>query len=485
MRTFVGRHDELDELARLLAKVAGGGDRPGRALLMRGRRRVGKSRLVQQFVDTAGVPTLFFTADRHPAPVAMRLLAAEASRSTLPGADLFDGQSPSTWDAVFRLLAAALPTDAPSLLVIDEIPYLMDEGMVFEGALQRAWDRDLSRLPVLLIGVGSSLSMMERINAHDRPFHKRATLMRVEALTAADLADMLGLPPADAIDAYLVTGGLPLLCADWPEGAGVHDYLLDSLQHPTSPLVVSAELSLDAEVDNDRSSRAVLTTIGQGQMEPAQIVAALGGTVPVATVHRRLEELLGLGVVTKDQPLSTKAATRVVRYSIRDPYLLFWLRFVEPSIALIDRGRGRDVLAAVEAAWSTWRGRAVEPVVRDALLRMDAARLGLSATHQTVGAWWTRTNSAEVDIVVGDRPQAPAKHVLGVGSIKWTSTPFDERRLQALSVTGSQVPGFDPVSTVLLAVSRNGFRGSFPDRVRTFGPDDLVDAIRGGSGSPG
>ena len=478
MRSFVGRRGELGELTRLMAKVTEGGDRPGRALLIRGRRRVGKSRLVQQFVDHAGVPALFFTADRHPAAEAMRLLAAEASRSTLPGADLFDGQSPTTWDAVFRLLSAALPTDSPSLLVIDEIPYLMDEGMVFEGALQRAWDRDLSRLPVLLIGVGSSLSMMERINAHDRPFHNRATIMRVEPLTAADLADMLKLTAADAIDAYLVTGGLPLLCADWPDGASVRGYLSDSLQHPVSPLVVSAELSLDAEVDNDRASRAVLTTIGQGQMEPAQIVAALGGTVPVATVHRRLEELLGLGVVTKDQPLSTKASTRVARYSIRDPYLLFWLRFVEPSIALIDRGRGRDVLAAIESAWSTWRGRAVEPVVREALLRMDAAQLGLPDAHQAVGTWWTRTNSVEVDIVVGDRPEAPAKHILGVGSVKWTSAPFDERKLHDLTATAPQVPGFDPASTALLAVSRNGFRGAMPDRVLRFGPDDLVAAMR-------
>ena len=388
MRSFVGRQRELSELRTLLAAVGKGGDRPGRALLMRGRRRVGKSRLVQQFIDESGLPSVFFTADRHPPVEAMRLFAEEAARSTLPGASIFAGQRPTDWDAAFRLLAAALPTDAPSLVVIDEIPYLMDDAAVFEGALQRAWDRDLSRSPVLLLGVGSTLSMMERLNAHDRPFHNRATTMRIEALTAADLADMLDLGAADAVDAYLVTGGMPLLAADWPEGASLREYLDSALSRATSPLVVSAELSLDAEVDSDRAARAVLTTIGQGESDFGQIVRSLGGTVPAATVDRRLTDLLALGVVDKVLPTSTKPTTRTARYTIRDPYLRFWLRFVEPWIALVDRGRGRDVLALWEAEWAGWRGRAVEPVVRDALLRMSAPDLGVDGIHQHVGAYW-------------------------------------------------------------------------------------------------
>ena len=481
MRSFVGRQRELAELRGLLDAVARGGDRPGRAVLMRGRRRVGKSRLVQQLIDEAGLPSVFFTADRHPPGEARRLFAEEAARSTLPGASLFAGQRPADWDAALRLLAAALPTDGPSLVVIDELPYLMDEEAVFEGALQRAWDRDLSRLPVLLVGVGSTLSMMERLNAHDRPFHHRATTMRIEALTAADLADMLDLGAADAIDAFLVTGGMPLLAADWPDGASLREFLDHSLSRATSPLVVSAELSLDAEVDSDRAARAILTAIGQGQADFGQIVRSLGGNVAPATVDRRLTDLLALGVIDKELPTSTKPTTRTARYAIRDPYLRFWLRFVEPWIALVDRGRGHDVLALWEPEWTSWRGRAVEPVVRDALLRMSAPTLGVDGIHQHVGAYWTRTNSVEVDLVVADRPQPPARTVLAVGSITWTTTPFDARALAALSAAAPQVPGFDPATTRLLAVARNGFGGDLPPSVRTFGPDDIVAALRGGA----
>jgi uncharacterized protein len=68
MDSFIGRAGELRLLERMLATAARGGraGRPGRAILIRGRRRVGKSRLVEEFVDQAGIPCVYFTASRQP-----------------------------------------------------------------------------------------------------------------------------------------------------------------------------------------------------------------------------------------------------------------------------------------------------------------------------------------------------------------------------------------------------------------------------------
>ena len=110
---------------------------------------------------------------------------------------------------------------------------------------------------------------------------------------------------------------------------------------------------------------------------------------------------------------------------------------------------------------------------------MSAPDLGVDGIHQHVGAYWTRNNSVEVDVVVADRPQPPARKVLAVGSIKWTTSPCDARTLAALTAVAPQVPGFDPATTTLLAVSRNGFRGDLPSSVRTFEPQEIVAALRG------
>lgn len=47
-------------------------------------------------------------------------------------------------------MAAALPHDRASVVIMDEVPYLMDADGAFEGMLQRAWDRVLETKPVLL-----------------------------------------------------------------------------------------------------------------------------------------------------------------------------------------------------------------------------------------------------------------------------------------------------------------------------------------------
>ena len=133
---------------------------------------------------------------------------------------------------------------------------------------------------------------------------------------------MLGLGPAEAFDAALVTGGLPLVCAEWPHGAGLWDFLGGVLSDPVSALLVSAERSLAEK----------------------RIVAA-------------------------ELPVSLRPS-RDRRYRVADSYLRFWLHLLAPSMEEIERGRGDLTLARVRDNWTSWRGRAVEPLVREALGRM-------------------------------------------------------------------------------------------------------------------
>lgn len=248
MADFVGRRQELATLEHELQKVAAGvgGERPGRCVMLRGRRRVGKSRLVERFAEHSGAPFLFYAATGASLRDDLARLARDAQASTLPLAGLVAAARPESWDAAFDVLAAALPADRVSVLVIDEVPYLMDADGTFEGMLQRAWDRVLETKPVLLVLIGSDLSMMEALNSYGRPFHQRGREMVLGPLNPAEVGHMLGLEPAEAFDAALVTGGLPLICAEWPRGAGLWDFLGEALSDPVSALLVSAERSLAA-----------------------------------------------------------------------------------------------------------------------------------------------------------------------------------------------------------------------------------------------
>lgn len=471
MANFVGRQRELQLLAAELDRVATAADqdRPGRCLLLRGRRRIGKSRLVETFLARAGVPSLYFTAAGTKAAAELERLRYDAAQSTLPDRDLLTAATPADWEAAFRLLAAALPADRPSVVVIDELPYLMDPERAFEGVLQRAWDRALERKPVLLVLVGSDLAMMEALNDYSRPFHQRGREMVIGPLNPANLADLLQLPAADAIDAALVTGGLPLICTEWRPGQDLWAYLDEALTNPTSALLVSGERSLAAEFPGPVQARTVLDAIGAGERTFTNITRAAGG-LGAAPLQRSLSTLLDKRVIAAELPLATRPS-RDRRYRVADPYLRFWLSFLAPHLPEVERGRSDLALARIRRSWSSWRGRAVEPLVREALVRCLPD--DVLPAPGTIGGYWTRTNDVEIDLVGADRGPI-ARELLFLGSIKWLErSPFDRHDLVALhqhraAVTDQPVP--------LVAVSRSGI--SCTGLQASYGPEDLLSAWR-------
>lgn len=119
------------------------------------------------------------------------------------------------WPDAFRVLDAALP-ETPSIVVLDELPWLAEQDEIFDGALQTAWDRLWSRSPVFLVLLGSDLHMMERLTAYDRPFYGRADNLVLGSLNPAETGRALGLDGVHAIDAHLITGGLPGIIRSWP-----------------------------------------------------------------------------------------------------------------------------------------------------------------------------------------------------------------------------------------------------------------------------
>lgn len=174
MARFVGREREILSLEGELRRVrmTAAGDAPGRCVLVRGRRRVGKSRLIEEFCGRAGVPYLFFTASQQ-GRGEVELFAGDVAQSNLPGREVFSGVGPQTWDAALRLLAGAIDDGSPTVVVVDEFPYLVADDPTVEATFQKQWDRLLSKKPVLLVLVGSDLAMMAALNTHGRALFQR------------------------------------------------------------------------------------------------------------------------------------------------------------------------------------------------------------------------------------------------------------------------------------------------------------------------
>ncbi|GGM27031.1 MULTISPECIES: ATP-binding protein [Micromonospora] len=473
---FQGRTRDLDLLSgQYRAVVEGSGATRGRAVIMTGRRRVGKSRLAQEFCERSNSPYLVFQATRGRNPQAERAdFVTTLAESPLPGAELVAGLQVQDWNQALRSLALAVPQDRPSVVVIDEVPWLVEQDTEFEGALQTVWDRQLSAKPVLLLLVGSDLSVMQALQSYGRPFFGRAAKMVVDPLNLADVRTVTSLDAATAVDAYLITGGFPEIVQSWRPGTSRTEFLQASLANPLSPLLVAGELVLSGEFPAAGHSRAVLESIGSGERTFSAIAAQAGGAnaLPSGTLSPLLTTLQEKRILAVDVPLSTKPDSKNKRYRITDPYLRFWLAFLRRGVPFAERGRADLALQLIERSWTAWRGRAVEPLVRESLLRL-LPDSGWSEA-EVVGGWWNRQNNPEIDLVGADRAPVAAK-VHFVGSVKWLANrPFDRHDYDALVRDVLAVTGATP-DTPLVAVSRAGVTPGLPLAAH-WGPDDLVDA---------
>ena len=481
MQGFVGRDADIEALRAEYERVQASGQ--GSLVLLKGRRRIGKSWLVEEFTERVGASSLFFLADRLRPALQLNRFAEKLSQSNLPSAGAATGVRYETWEAALVAASAGAARDQPSVIVLDEFPYLIEgeRDRVVEASVNAAWERVISRSPVMVVLIGSDFSVMGMLSEHHRPLFDRPTLVRtIRPLDVAEFADISGFEGTAAIDAYHVVGGFPRLARLWRPAWTLRRFLTEQLSDQDSPLVATGRRILDAEFPGLVQAKTVLTVVGAGERTYSNIANASG--VGSSNLRRSLEQLeREKHVVTSDVPLSA-ARSEETRYHITDPYLRFYVRFIDPGLSDVIRGRGASVASRIVRDWQTYLGRAIEPFVRQSVERMDAGEL-LGATR--VGGFWTRNNIPEIDLVGVDDGGPP--RVRFIGSIKWRDNSqfvaTDTRALIAAAVpaTGEgRVPGVD-ATTPLVGVSRAGFAANH-GLVRAFGPEELLAAWRPAGG---
>jgi hypothetical protein len=224
-----------------------------------------------------------------------------------------------------------------------------------------------------------------------------------------------------------------------------------------------------------------LEAVGAGERTHSNIASAAGGregNVPSGSLspllHRLAEEKRVLAI---DHPLSTQSGKPSL-YRIADSNLRFYLAAGREAEARVRRGLADAAYQLIQRRWSSWRGRAVEPLVRDALERA-AASGGLPWPDATsVGGWWNRAFDPEIDLIGADRSPI-ARHIYFTGSIKWLGTPFDRHDLTAHRIAAAKVPGHEAGRTGTVVASLSGTDLPTDDGPEVvWGPEQVIDAWR-------
>ena len=461
MARFVGRGLELRALEAEFDECRNTGE--GRLITIRGRRQVGKSALVERWLENCDSPSVFFEAHGYTETRELLRFRDALAASSLPSAQQAAGVAFVDWQAALLAAAANATREHPSVIVLDEFPDLCDKlrdadgnpaPSPQEGTIRAAW-RILQKMPVVLVLVGSNLAMMTRLTTYGFPLFGRPTRqLLVAPLSPLEAARMTGRIGDEALDAYLVTGGFPRIVDLW-RGGSLESFLRRELSDPSSEFVTAAGRILDGELPTAVAARTILSVIGAGERTHKGIVDGTG--IEGKHLSYSLRLLADKNIVSSVLPLST-ARSDARRYRVGDPYLRFWLRFIDPIRGEIGRGIGATNASRIARQFLDYSGTAIEPIVRSAMERMSAAGDPRFGGARVVGGFWTKDNQVEIDLVGANRDDPGAElQVAFIGTIKWRAhKPLDGHDMSALESATARMAGANP-STPVVAVSRQGF----------------------------
>ena len=408
-------------------------------LVVYGRRRVGKTTLVTEALETLQSESVYYLCDQ-------RGSAHNAAQFATHCAETFDDVSPNVDGFVDAFEYLKNRVEGSCIVALDEFSYLVEADETIPSVFQTIVDDVLAETEISLVLLGSSISMMEEgVLSYESPLYGRRTGQW--ELAPLSFADMRAFFPTEDLDTqiqiYSVLGGIPAYLEQFdPE----HPLMGNVETHILSKgafLYGEPEFLLRQELREPATYMAILEAIAGGATRVTDIANTIGKDS--SGISRYLKNLSKLALVNRETPVTDPDGRGV--YRIADDFLRFWFRFVAPNRGTLEQGRPEMVRDSIADSLPMHTSQTFEEVCQQAV---QTASFPVECSR--VGRWWYK--EAEVD-VVGLGPQT---NTLLLGECKWTTTPVGTSLLTDLEDIESDVRWNGGDRTVEYALfSRSGF----------------------------
>lgn len=383
---FYGRVDELRLMEHLFQNSPS-------FLVITGRRRIGKTTLVREFIHPYS--SLYFFVDNHKK---IEQIIDEYSKILSERFDLPPYFSLRNSNDLFSFL---FQIKEPIIIIFDEFQRFSHIYPPFFSELQHAWDSRPADSRVFLIVTGSSIGMIQHIFlSGGAPLFKRAdTLITLQPFPVNEIFPMLDelthLPLEEKIKIYYLFGGIihyyylfnKFSCTNFSE------ILEKIIFNRFGPLRREISDILVEEFGSEHSSyHAIISALASGKTSMKEIGDRAG--ITVTSLSPYLDNLISLlGIVAYKVPAGDeKGRSRLGRYYLTDPFFRFYARFVYPYMSRFEVGDYSYVIEKVHEGWDSHAGRCFEDLVRE-ILTPELIR-----EYESVGSWWNRKGD-EIDIV--------------------------------------------------------------------------------------
>ena len=448
---FIGRHQELELLQTEYA-------RPHPSLIvLYGRRRVGKSTLILESLRK----------HNHVYHQASRLTDADNLGLFKRSLETTLGSSPilnalNDWSGLFAYLETVAQTQPGLTVVIDEFPYLCEAQPGLPSLLQAAWDRiraNNTRLNLILCG--SSIAFMEDLLSERNPLRGRQNLnLDLEPMPYRDVARWV---PTwindDQLRLYGVLGGMPYYLAMINPTLSLQENLLEMVLKRGAPLFDEPTQLLQSELNAPQRYASILRAISDGCHDWGEIIGRVKDFKDGAQLAPYIKKLEGLRLIEITRSLDANDKDRNRHYTLQDPFLEFWYRFVLPNQSALEAGHAQSVLEKLIMPFMEDHMGALFEVICREFMRLHAQEI-LELPARIVGRVWAAEYDLDVAAELLDGSSV-------YGECKWWKDPVGENVLEHLLETSGQSKyGVRDGRTQYVLFSRSGFTPALEARAK-------------------
>lgn len=392
MRHFVDREKELEFLQQEYQRE------DSSLVILYGRRRVGKTALATKFME--GKPALYFLVTEESEQ--QNRNAFKNAVADFCGNELLKSASLQQWELLFKALCEK-KSDQKLLLILDEFQYLGKSAPAFPSVFQKIWDTFLKQQPVMVILCGSLISMMEsQTLSYSSPLYGRRTgQIKLRQIPFSHYGQFFPEKShKELVEYYAVTGGIPKYIELFYDAGDIYTAIQHSILSKSSFLFDEPNFLLQREVSEIGSYFSIMKAIAAGNQKLGKIAGVL--EVKQTGLSKYLQTLVDLDLLEREVPVTEENPEKSKRglYKIKDNFILFWFRFIYPSMGLIESGNEQAAMNRIRANLvDNHISYIYEDVCREKMWQLAAAGQW-NFLFDKVGRWWN--GNTEIDLVALD-----------------------------------------------------------------------------------
>ncbi len=395
---IIGREKERAILARLLQS------KKAEFLAIYGRRRIGKTFLINEFFKDKGV--YFTVTGTKNAPKKEQIKNFYRGLRALFPQNTKE-EMPKEWSDAFDMLLKEIKKSSfKFILFIDELPWLATPKSGLLPALDYFWNHHLSRMPnVLLIICGSAAHWMIKkiINDKGGLYGRLSEQIRLEAFSLSETEHFLKekgirLQRKQLIELYMSLGGVAKYLTRVPSGKSPAQIINELCFSPSGPLFAEFPKLYASLFDSPEKHIAIVRALAKKRK--GLLLDELLKTADLSQGGGSTEILLELeeaGFIMTLPAFAKQSKERL--YRLMDEYSLFYLSWIEEIKSSILRNFDKEYWNKIckTPAWHAWAGHIFENICLKHSDRIKEA-LGLGGITTLESHW--RSKDAEIDLVI-------------------------------------------------------------------------------------